>query len=230
MGVFSFQFSVFSYLPAKLKTQNLKLKTLKVVAFAACLIPLALLVYDGFTGGLGVNPIETITRATGKWTLIFLLITLTVTPLRRITGRQWLIKFRRMLGLYAFFYVCLHFTTYIWLDQFFDLVEIAKDIPKRPFITVGFASFVLLIPLALTSTSGMVRRLGKRWQQLHRLIYVTAIGGVIHYLWLVKADTRKPLIYGGVLAALLGYRLFATWRLGEFFARRFSLSPAAKEE
>ena len=206
------------------------LALVKSAAFVACLIPLALLVYDGLTDGLGVNPIETITRSTGKWTLIFLLITLTVTPLRRITSRQWLIKFRRMLGLFAFFYVCLHFTTYIWLDQFFDLMEIAKDIPKRPFITVGFASFVLLIPLALTSTSGMVRRLGKRWQQLHRLIYVTAVGGVVHYLWLVKADTRKPLIYGAILAVLLGYRLFATWRLGEFFARRFSFSPAAKEE
>lgn len=207
----------------ELKTKNLKLKTLKVVAFAACLIPLGLLVYDGYTDGLGVNPIETITRSTGKWTLIFLLITLGVTPLRRITGWQAAIKFRRMLGLYAFFYVCLHFTTYIWLDQFFDLMEIAKDIPKRPFITVGFASFVLLIPLALTSTSGMVRRLGKRWQQLHRLIYLIAIGGVIHYLWLVKADTRKPLIYGAILALLLGYRVFHAW--GPRIARALQPKP-----
>ena len=214
----------------ELKTKNLKLKTLKVIAFAACLIPLGLLVYDGYTDGLGVNPIETITRSTGKWTLIFLLITLGVTPLRRITGWQAAIKFRRMLGLYAFFHASLHFTTYIWLDQFFDLMEIAKDIPKRPFITVGFASFVLLIPLAATSTSGMVRRLGKRWQHLHRLIYLIAIGGVIHYLWLVKADTRKPLIYGAILALLLGYRLLAKWRFGELLSRRFSLSPAAKEE
>ena len=212
------------------KIKNSQFKILKAAAFAACLIPLALLIYDGYTDGLGVNPIETITRSTGKWTLIFLLITLGVTPLRRITGWQWLIKFRRMLGLYAFFCALLHFTTYIWLDQFFDLMEIAKDIPKRPFITVGFASFVLLIPLAVTSTSGMVRRLGKRWQQLHRLIYLIAIGGVIHYLWLVKADTRKPLIYGAILGALLGYRLLAKWRVGEFFARRFALSPAAKEE
>ena len=207
----------------ELKTKNLKLKTLKVVAFAACLIPLGLLVYDGLTDGLGVNPIETITRSTGKWTLIFLLITLGVTPLRRITGWQAAIKFRRMLGLYAFFYVCLHFTTYIWLDQFFDLMEIAKDIPKRPFITVGFASFVLLIPLAVTSTSGMVRRLGKRWQQLHRLIYLTAIGGVIHYLWLVKADTRKPFIYGAILALLLGYRAFHAW--GPRIARALQPKP-----
>lgn len=193
------------------KIKNSQLKILKPAVFAACLIPLALLVYDGLTDGLGVNPIETITRSTGKWTLTFLLITLGVTPLRRISGWQWLIKFRRMLGLYAFFYACLHFTTYIWLDQFFDLMEIAKDIPKRPFITVGFASFVLLIPLAVTSTGGMVRRLGKRWQQLHRLIYLIAIGGVIHYLWLVKADTRKPLIYGAVLTLLLGYRAFQAW-------------------
>ncbi len=216
--------------PERFKISNSKFKIFKATVFAACLIPLALLVYDGLTDGLGVNPIETITRSTGKWTLTFLLITLGVTPLRRITGWQAAIKFRRMLGLYAFFYGCLHFTTYIWLDQFFDLMEIAKDIPKRPFITVGFASFVSLIPLAVTSTSGMVRRLGKRWQQLHRLIYLIAIGGVTHYLWLVKADTRKPLIYGAILAALLGYRLLAKWRVGEFFARRFSFSPAAKEE
>ena len=187
---------------------------MKAAVFAACLIPLALLVYDGFTDGLGVNPIETITRSTGKWTLIFLLVTLAVTPLRRITGRQWLIKFRRMLGLYAFFYVCLHFTTYIWLDQFFDLMEIAKDIPKRPFITVGFASFVLLIPLAATSTSAMIRRLGRRWQQLHHLVYVTAIGGVVHYLWLVKADVRKPLIYGLILTLLLACRVIVRWGQG----------------
>lgn len=191
------------------KTQNLKLA--KVFAFAACLIPLAWLVYDGYRDNLDANPIEVVTRSTGTWTLVFLSITLAVTPLRKLSGWNGLIKFRRMLGLFAFFYVCLHFTTYIWLDQFFDFAAIVKDVAKRPFITVGFASFVLLIPLAVTSTGGMVRRLGKRWQQLHRLIYLIAIGGVVHYWWLVKADVRLPLIYGAILAALLCYRLFRAW-------------------
>jgi len=190
---------------------NFELKIAKALVFAACFIPLGLLVRDGYTGNLGANPIEVVTRSTGTWTLIFLLITLTVTPLRKLSGWNGLIKFRRMLGLFAFFYVCLHFTTYIWLDQFFDFAAIVKDVAKRPFITVGFASFVLLIPLAVTSTGGMVRRLGKRWQQLHRLIYLVAIGGVVHYWWLVKADLRLPLIYGAILAALLGYRLFRAW-------------------
>jgi len=190
---------------------NFELKIAKAVAFAACFIPLGLLAWDGYTGNLGANPIEVVTRSTGAWTLIFLLITLAVTPLRKLSGWNGLIKFRRMLGLFAFFYVCLHFTTYIWLDQFFDFAAIVKDVAKRPFITVGFASFVLLIPLAVTSTGGMVRRLGKRWQQLHRLIYLIAIGGVIHYWWLVKADVRLPLIYGAILAALLCYRLSRAW-------------------
>lgn len=195
----------------ELKIQNSQFKIFKVGAFLACLIPLGLLGWDAYTDNLGANPIEVITRSTGSWTLIFLLITLSITPLRKISGWHWLIRLRRMFGLFAFFYACLHFTTYIWLDQFFDLMEIAKDIPKRPFITVGFASFVLLIPLALTSTSGMIRRLGRRWQQLHRLVYLIAIGGVIHYLWLVKADTTKPLIYGTVLALLLAFRLIIKW-------------------
>ena len=145
--------------------------------------------------------------------------------MRRISGWQWLIKLRRMLGLYAFFYASLHFTTYFWLDQFFDFAEIVKDVMKRPFITVGFLSFALLIPLALTSTSGMIRRLGRRWQQLHRLIYAIAIGGVIHFLWLVKADIRRPLAYGFALALLLAYRLVARWRT----ASRVRLSQSAKE-
>lgn len=184
----------------------------KPVVFLACLIPLGLLGLDAFNDNLGANPIEVITRSTGTWTLVFLLTTLSVTPLRKISGWHGLIKFRRMFGLFAFFYACLHFTTYIWLDQFFDLDDIVRDIPKRPFITVGFASFVLLIPLALTSTSGMIRRLGKRWQQLHRLVYVVAIGGVVHYLWLVKADRAKPLLYGAILTLLLASRLLLKWR------------------
>ncbi len=195
----------------ELKTQNLKFKILRAGAFLACLIPLGLLGWDAYTDNLGANPIEVITRTTGSWTLIFLLITLSVTPLRRISGRQWLIKLRRMLGLFAFFYVSLHFTTYIWLDQYFDFAGMIKDIAKRPFITVGFSSFVLLIPLALTSSAVMIRRLGRRWQQLHRLVYISAIGGVVHFLWLVKADIRRPLIYGAILTLLLGYRLLGRW-------------------
>jgi len=184
---------------------------IKVVVFSLCLIPLGHLGWGAFTNNLGANPIEVITRSTGKWTLIFLLITLSVSPLRKVTRLQWLIKFRRMLGLFAFFYICLHFTTYIWLDQFFDLMAIGKDVIKRPFITVGFSSFVLLIPLALTSTRGMIKRLGgRRWQQLHRLIYLSAIGGVVHFLWLVKADLQRPLIYGSILMLLLGFRI-AVW-------------------
>lgn len=185
---------------------------LQAGAFLACLIPLGLLGFDAYTDNLGANPIEVITRSTGTWTLLFLLITLSITPLRKISGWHWLIRLRRMFGLFAFFYACLHFTTYIWLDQFFDLDDIVRDIPKRPFITVGFASFVLLIPLALTSTSGMIRRLGRRWQQLHRLVYLISIGGVAHYLWLVKADRAKPLLYGAILTLLLASRLLLKWR------------------
>jgi methionine sulfoxide reductase heme-binding subunit len=180
---------------------------LKVVVFLACLVPLGVLGWKAYSGNLGANPIEVITHATGDWVLRFLLITLAITPLRTLSGQHWLIRFRRMFGLYAFFYGALHFITYIWLDKFFNWPEMVKDIGKRPFITIGFAAFVLLIPLALTSTSGMIRRLGgKAWRWLHRLIYVSAIAGVIHYWWLVKADVRKPMIYGGILAVLLLYR------------------------
>lgn len=185
---------------------------LKALTFLLCLIPLARLGWLGLNDGLGANPIEFITRSTGTWTLVFLMITLSVTPLRRITGWNGLIRFRRMLGLFAFFYVCLHFTTYIWLDQFFDWAEIVKDVIKRPFITVGFACFVLLIPLAVTSTNAMQRRLKRRWQQLHRLIYLIAIGGVVHYWWLVKKDVTQPAIYALVLAVLLGFRLAYYWK------------------
>lgn len=185
---------------------------LKPLLFLLCLLPLARLGWLGLSMGLGANPIEFITRSTGTWTLVFLLITLSVTPLRRLTGRNELIRFRRMLGLFAFFYACLHFTTYIWLDQFFDLQAIVKDVFKRPFITLGFASFLLLIPLALTSTHAMQRRLKRRWQQLHRLVYLIAIGGVVHYWWLVKKDITQPLIYALLLAVLLGFRVIYVWR------------------
>jgi sulfoxide reductase heme-binding subunit YedZ len=187
------------------------IRRFKPVVFLACLIPLALLGRKAYNHALGANAIEVITHATGDWTLRFLLITLSVTPIRKLTGQLWLIRYRRMFGLFAFFYATLHFLTYIWLDKFFDLHEMLHDIAKRKFITVGFTGFVLLIPLALTSTKGWIRRLGgKRWQALHRLIYFSAIAGVIHYWWLVKADIHLPLEYAGVLTVLLGYRI-AVW-------------------
>ncbi len=181
---------------------------IKAVIFAASLIPLARLAWLGLHRGLGANPIEYITHSTGWWALAFLLITLSVTPLRRLANLPWLLRLRRMLGLFAFFYASLHFTTYIWLDQFFDVKEIVKDVVKRPFITVGFAAFVLLIPLAATSTNAMVRKLGaKRWQNLHRLVYLIGGLGVVHFWWLVKKDITEPFIFAILLAALLIARL-----------------------
>ena len=181
----------------------------KVFAFVVALIPFALLVRMIWTDQLGPNPIETLNRFTGDWTLRFVLLTLAVTPLRQITGQHYLIRFRRMLGLFAFFYVCLHFLSWLWIDKLFDVDEIVKDVIKRPFITVGFTSFLLLIPLAATSTQAMVRRLGgRRWRALHRLVYAIGIGGVVHFWWLVKSDIREPLVYATILAFLLGYRLW----------------------
>jgi sulfoxide reductase heme-binding subunit YedZ len=198
----------------------------KPFGFLACLLPLARLGWKAYMGLLGANPIEVITHSTGDWTLIFLLITLAVTPLRKLSGQPWLIRYRRMFGLFAFFYVTLHFLTYIWLDKFFNVHDMLADIAKRKFITVGFTGFVLLIPLALTSTSGWIRRLGgKRWQALHRLIYAAAICGVIHYLWLVKADIRKPLQYGTVLAVLLGYRV-VSWAVPKLKSQKMPSLPA----
>lgn len=192
----------------------------KPVVFLACLGPLARLGWKAYGNALGANPIEVITHSTGDWTLIFLLVTLAITPLRKLTGQAWIIRFRRMFGLFAFFYVTLHFLTYIWLDKFFDVHEMLKDIEKRRFITVGFTGFLLLIPLAFTSTAGWIRRLGgKRWQALHRLIYFAAIAGVIHYWWLVKADIHKPLEYAAVLSVLLGYRL-VVWTIPRFSSRK----------
>jgi sulfoxide reductase heme-binding subunit YedZ len=183
------------------------LRWIKPVIFLACLWPLGRLAWKGFHGMLGANPIEVITHSTGDWTLTFLLLTLSVTPLRKLTRQYWLIGLRRMLGLYAFFYGTLHLTTYVWLDKFFDVHEMLADIAKRRFITAGLTAFCLMIPLALTSTKGWIRRLGgKRWQALHRLIYFSAAAGVIHYIWLVKADLRKPLEYAAVLAVLMLYR------------------------
>jgi sulfoxide reductase heme-binding subunit YedZ len=180
---------------------------MKVPVFALCLAPLFWLGWRGITGGLGANPIEFITHATGDWTLRFLLITLTVTPLRKLLQWPELVRFRRMFGLFAFFYGCLHMLTYVWLDKFFAWGEMLKDVAKRPFITAGFTAFVLLVPLAITSTAGWIRRLGgKRWQMLHRLIYVSAVAGVVHYYWLVKSDIRLPVFYGALVVVLLTYR------------------------
>ena len=195
-------------LPYRYAPSPAALARIRAVAFVVALAPLAPLVGAAFTGGLGVNPVEFVTRSTGTWTLSFLLVTLAVTPLRRITGWNWLIRLRRMLGLFAFFYACLHFTTYVWLDQFFDAAAIARDIVKRPFITVGFAAFVLLVPLAVTSANAMVRRLGgKAWQRLHYLIYLIATLGVVHYWWLVKKDVTQPMLFAFALAVLLAYRV-----------------------
>jgi methionine sulfoxide reductase heme-binding subunit len=196
------------------------LRFTKIGIFLAALIPLERLLWRALHAGLGANPIEVITHSTGDWTLIFILTTFSVTPLRQITRQYWLIGLRRMIGLFAFFYGTLHFLTYIWLDKFFDVHEVSKDIVKRPFITVGFAAFVLMIPLALTSTAWSIRRLGGRnWRRLHRLIYLTGILAVIHYTWLVKADRHKPIEYGIVLAILLSYRVLI-WSYEKIYAER----------
>jgi len=180
---------------------------LKPAAFLACLAPIILLLYWAFTDQLSPNPLSDVTNGTGSWTLRFLLITLAVTPVRRITRWQSLIRFRRMTGLFAFFYGSLHFLTYIWLDQAFDFHSILKDIPKRPFVTAGFTAFICMVPLAFTSTKNWIVRLGgKRWQVLHRLIFVSGIAGVIHYYWLVKLDTTNPVRYAMVLILLFGVR------------------------
>lgn len=184
------------------------LRYFKPVTFLICLVPLGALVWRYVHSDLGANPIEFITHATGDWTLRFLLITLSITPLRKLTRQYWLISYRRMLGLFAFFYGFLHLMTYIWLDKFFDVHEMLHDIAKRRFITAGMTAFALMIPLALTSTKWAIRKLGgKRWQTLHRLIYFSASVAVIHYIWLVKADLKKPLEYAAILGVLFAYRL-----------------------
>jgi sulfoxide reductase heme-binding subunit YedZ len=196
-------------------------KWTKLPVFLLCLVPLGILVFRALTANLGANPVEFIQHATGDWTLRFLVITLCISPFRKLLKLPDLIRFRRMFGLFAFFYACLHFLTYLGPDQSFDLASMWKDVYKRPFITVGFAAFVLLIPLALTSTAGWIRRLGgRRWQMLHRLIYVSAICGVIHYYWLVKSAVLRPLTYGAIVAILL------LWRVGDWFIRRSRTIPA----
>ncbi len=194
-------------------------RVIKPAAFILCLLPAALMVWDAFTGGLGANPIEEITHRTGLSTITLLMVTLAVTPLRTLLRIPSLVLMRRMLGLFAFFYVMAHFGIYLF-DQFFSLEYILEDIVERPYITVGFTSFLLLIPLAVTSTNGWVKRLGaKRWQMLHRLIYFAAAGGVLHFLWKVKAEEQRPVVYGLILVGLLSFRL---WTLRRRPARRAS--------
>ena len=189
----------------------LKSRWTKAGLFALSLLPLGLLVWRGFHDELGANPLEFITHSTGDWTLRFLLLSLAITPLRRLARLPDLIRFRRMLGLFAFFYGALHLLTYLWFDQFFDFAAIVKDVAKRPFITMGMLAFAVIVPLAATSTAGMIRRLGgKNWQRLHRLVYVAALAGVVHYYWLVKSDVRRPVMYAGITLVLLAARI--PWR------------------
>lgn len=182
-------------------------RTFKPLLFVLCLVPTAVLLYRAASHGLGANPIKAITHFTGDWTLYFLLITLALTPLRRVTGYTAHMRYRRMLGLFAFYYACLHFLTYLVLDQFFDWHAIVADIAKRPYITVGFAAFVLLIPLAVTSNQRMMQRLGRNWRRLHRLVYPIVGLGILHYLWLVKADIREPVLFGLVFTLLMLLRI-----------------------
>ncbi len=190
----------------------LSARRLKPLVWIVCLAPLAWLVYRAVFGGLSPNPIDDITDETGQWALRWLLVSLAVTPVRRLTGWNGIVQWRRLLGLFAFFYVCLHLATYVVLDQFFDVNAIAADIAKRRYITVGAAGFLLLLPLAITSTQGWIRRLGRRWQTLHRLVYAAAVCGVIHLLWIVKGnDLREPATYAAILAVLMAIRV-AYWR------------------
>lgn len=182
-------------------------RIIKPVIFVLSLLPLVLLFINFYMDELGANPFEVLTRSTGEWTLRFLLLTLAMTPLRQLSGSAWPLRLRRMLGLFTFFYVCVHLMTYIFLDHFFDWDEIIRDIVKRPYITIGMLAFTLLIPLAVTSTKKMMKRLGKRWKSLHKLIYGIAVLGVLHFLLLVKADLREPAIYSVILFSLLLVRL-----------------------
>lgn len=186
----------------------------KFALFVACLVPLARLFQLASGPGLGANPVEFITRSTGSWALILLFATLSVTPLRRLTGIAALAGYRRMLGLFAFFYASLHMAIYVWLDQWFDLQAIVTDVLERPFITIGMATFALLLPLALTSTRAMMRRLGRRWSQLHRLVYLASVLGVLHFWWhkAGKNDVLEPAMYGAAFALLLAIRLWWWWQ------------------
>jgi sulfoxide reductase heme-binding subunit YedZ len=185
-----------------------QIQWIKAFVFALCLVPLARLFWLGFHDDLSANPIEFIERSTGFWALFILLATLSLTPIKLITGRVWQIQMRRMLGLFMFFYACLHVSTYLWLDFSFDWADITKDIAKHPRILVGFAAFVLAIPLAITSNNAMVRLLRERWKKLHQLIYLISILAVVHFWWLVKKDITEPLLYALILFVLLGIRIY----------------------
>lgn len=200
-----------------------QLAWIKALLFVLALIPLARLIWLGVNDNLTANPIEFIERSTGTWALIILLITLSMTPIRLMTGIAWQIQLRRMMGLFMFFYACLHFTTYVWLDHWFDWSEISKHIIKHPYVLIGFSAFVLALPLALTSTNGMMRRLGARWKQLHYTVYIVAILGVLHFWWLVKKDIREPLLYAIILFLLLGIRLYYKLK------KQISLRNSAKD-
>ena len=197
----------------------------KPLVFLAALAPFLYLLFRTFTGRLTANPIEDITLTTGIWSLRFLLVTLAVTPVRRLTGWHRLIQYRRMLGLFAFFYAVLHVSTFVVLDHFFDFDRIVADVVKRPFITAGSVAFLAMVPLALTSTRGWIRRLGRRWQLLHRLIYVSALAAVVHYLWKVKVMTGSPVYYAAIAAALLGFR--ALWHVTKGWRAGRRAAPAA---
>lgn len=197
----------------------------KQLVFINCAVPVALLAWDAYHHRLGVNPLEFVTRTTGTLTLVFLLISLAVTPTRKVLGQPWMVQLRRMLGLYAFFYGALHLLAYVWFDKAFSLGAIVEDTLKRRFIFVGMLAFLLMVPLAVTSTNAMIKRLGgQRWNRLHKLVYVSAIAGVLHYYLLVKADVRKPLIFAAVLALLLAYRL-----LNRLFPAWTERRPARKQ-
>ena len=205
-----------------------QLAVIKSVVFVLALLPFCRLVWGGFANQLGANPLEFITWNTGDWTLYFLCMTLAVTPLRRFSGWNWLVRLRRMIGLFAFFYAFLHFTTFLWFDHFFDVQEMLADVVKRPFILVGFTAFVLLIPLAVTSTNGMVKRLGaKRWQWLHRLIYLIAALGILHFWWMKagKHNFEQPIIFGTIVAVLLLLRVM--WAVQKRLKERAMINRTA---
>ena len=203
-----------------IRTVNWRRWVVKPLVFIACLIPFGMLAGGVIDGDLGANPLERVTDVTGQWGLRLLLLTLAMTPLRRLTGWRGWLAFRRMLGLFAFFYITLHFLTWIWLDQELQWANIVADIAKRPFVTVGFLAWLLLVPLALTSTRGMMRRLGRNWQRLHRTIYAVAVLAVLHFTWLVKADLYEPLIYAALLAFLMLVRWRPAWFRGAAWGER----------
>ena len=203
-------------------SRYIKMRWIKPPVFLLCLAPLAYLAWMAPRDGLGANPVEAITHSTGTWALVFLCVTLSTSPLRRLLHQNSFIRFRRVFGLFAFFYGCLHLATYVWLDKSLDFSEMIKDVYKRPFITAGLTAFFLMVPLAATSTSGMIRRLGgKKWQLLHRLVYFSAIAGAIHYYWLVKSDETVPLRFAAIVGTLLAYRLLVAFA-GRLHAARLS--------